>query len=158
MHTLTSDLLAVPLVGAGPPDVLARVVLPGQPRALPLYVDGDRPDMPTSGEVLDRRRVRVPAGRRVSFATWFAAFPAGWWAHETDVREVRLDVALTGPGHVELFASDAGGRVRACPVAPHRSPTRTAAGSGSTSSREAATSSSSTPRGWPTPPSPTPAR
>jgi hypothetical protein len=95
--------------------VLARVVLPLDGRALPLYVDGDAPDTPTSADVLDRRRVRVPAGRRVSFATWFAAFPAGWWARWTDVRAVELDVELTGPGTVTLLRSDPSGRVHPLP-------------------------------------------
>ena len=99
--------------GPVPPDprsVLARVVLPDDTAALPLYVDGAAPDTPTSAVVLDRRRVRVPAGCRASFATWFAAFPAGWWARHTDVARVRLDVLLSGPGRVELFRSDAAGR------------------------------------------------
>ena len=115
MRTLTPDLLPEAVSGTPAPAVLARVVLPLGPAALPLYVDGAAPDTPTSVSVLDRRRVRVPAGTRASFATWFAAFPAGWWVRETDVREVRLDVALTGPGRVELFASDAAGRVTSLP-------------------------------------------
>ncbi len=102
-----------------PPDlervVLARVVLPVDGLALPLHVDGADPDTPTSAQVLDRRRVRVPAGARASFATWSSAFPAGWWARSTDVRTVHLDVELTGPGRVELFRSDAAGRVTALP-------------------------------------------
>jgi len=96
-----------------PPDsstVLVRVVLPTDRAVLPLYVDGNAPDTPTAAVVLDRRRVRVPAGSRVSFATWFAAFPAGEWARHTDVPRVRLDAVLTGPGHIELFRSDAAGR------------------------------------------------
>lgn len=115
MRTLTSDLPAGTAAPSRAADVLARVVLPVDGTALPLYADGGRPDTPTAAQVLDRRRVRVPAGTRVSFATWFAAFPAGWWAASTDVREVRLDVALTGPGRVELFASDAARRVTALP-------------------------------------------
>ena len=90
--------------------MLVRVVLPIDDKALPLYVDGAAADSPTSAVVLDRRRVRVPAGSRVSFATWFAAFPAGWWARHTDVRQVRLELELSGPGRVELFRSDRAGR------------------------------------------------
>ena len=115
MRTLTPSLPPEATATPTTPAVLARVVLPADLAALPLHVDGADPDTPTTAEVLDRRRVRVPAGARVSFATWFGAFPAGWWAHSTDVRGVRLDVALTGPGRVELFASDAAGRVRALP-------------------------------------------
>ena len=115
MRTLTSDQLPGSSSGDGSPAVLARVVLPVDRTALPLYADGAQPDTPTSAQVLDRRRVRVPAGARVSFATWFGAFPAGWWARSTDVREVRLDALLTGPGRVELFASDATGRTTALP-------------------------------------------
>ena len=115
MHTLTSDLLPSAGSTAAAPSVLARVVLPVDGTALPLYADGAAPDTPTTAQVLDRRRVRVPAGTRVSFATWFAAFPAGWWAAHTDVRAVRLDVVLSGPGRVELFASDAAGRTAPLP-------------------------------------------
>ncbi len=115
MHALTSDRLPGTPAPAGRPAVLARVVLPADAATLALHVDGAVPDTPTSAQVLDRRRVRVPAGSRVSFATWFAAFPAGWWAQATDVREVRLDAALTGPGEVEMFASDPAGRVRQLP-------------------------------------------
>ena len=115
MRTLTSDLPLGTATSAQPPAVLARVVLPVDGRALPLYADGAVPDTPTPLRVLDRRRALVPAGSRVSFATWFAAFPAGWWARSTDVREVRLEIVLAGPGCVELFASDAAGRVTALP-------------------------------------------
>ena len=101
-----------PAPSPAPEAVLARVVLPLDGRALPLHVDGADPDTPTAAGVLDRRRVRVPAGTRVSYATWFAAFPAGHWARHTSVREVRLDVRLTGPGTVEVFASGRTGRAR----------------------------------------------
>jgi galactofuranosylgalactofuranosylrhamnosyl-N-acetylglucosaminyl-diphospho-decaprenol beta-1,5/1,6-galactofuranosyltransferase len=98
--------------------VLVRVVLPTDGKALPLYVDGATADTPTTAVVLDRRRVRVPAGSRVSFATWFAAFPAGWWARHTDVRRVRLELELSGPGRVELFRSDRPGAPSPCPAGP----------------------------------------
>lgn len=69
MRTLTPDLLAGTASGDCPTAVLARVVLPVDATALPLYADGGAPDSPTTAQVLDRRRVRVPAGTRVSFAT-----------------------------------------------------------------------------------------
>jgi len=100
-----------PLADSG--QLLTRVVLPADGAVLPLYADGDAPDTVTSAVVLDRRRVRIPADCRVSFATWFAAFPAGWWARHTDVSRVRLDVVLSGPGRVELFRSDSTGRTTA---------------------------------------------
>ncbi|HET7327386.1 MAG TPA: glycosyltransferase [Nocardioidaceae bacterium] len=75
---------------------------------LPLYVEGARsPEL-----VLDRRRHRVPAGQRVSFATYVNAFPASYWQHWTSVRQVCLAVELDGPATVEVFRTDAAGRAR----------------------------------------------
>ncbi len=84
--------------------VLQRVVLPTDDpaRVLPLYVEGPaRPEL-----VVDRRSYQLPVGERVSFATYFNAFPAAHWRHSTGVDEVCLQVELRGPATVEVYRSD----------------------------------------------------
>jgi galactofuranosylgalactofuranosylrhamnosyl-N-acetylglucosaminyl-diphospho-decaprenol beta-1,5/1,6-galactofuranosyltransferase len=99
-----------------PAHTLHRVVLPaGRPHAdalgggttavLPLYVDG----APRPERVVGRTGYRLAAGERVSFATYFNAFPAAYWRHGTDVGRVRLTVELVGAATVEVFGSDAQG-------------------------------------------------
>src|SRR5690606_30280803 len=61
------------------------------------------------GNVLDRRRVRIVAGRRVSFGTYFNAFPASYWQHWTSVREVTLTVRTNGPATILVYRSNGGG-------------------------------------------------
>ena len=99
---MTSDRPATPL------PLLQRVVLPADPEVLPLYVEGPRrPEL-----VVDRRRHRVPARGRVSFATYVNAFPASYWQHWTSVREVCLGVEVDGPAVVEVWRTDAAGQPR----------------------------------------------
>jgi galactofuranosylgalactofuranosylrhamnosyl-N-acetylglucosaminyl-diphospho-decaprenol beta-1,5/1,6-galactofuranosyltransferase len=109
---------------------LARVVLPADADddVLALYVDGELRSTSSSGagpgavattstssrgqradQVLDRRRYRVPAGTRTSFATYFNAFPAGYWRRWTTVAEVLLRVRTTGEGSVVVYRSNAKG-------------------------------------------------
>lgn len=69
--------------------------------------------------VLSRTSVRVNAGKRVSYASYFNAFPASYWQHWTNVRAVRLSVATTGAGTVLLYRSNSEGvaqRVESRPV------------------------------------------
>ncbi|WP_448257915.1 glycosyltransferase [Microbacterium aurum] len=61
------------------------------------------------GNILGRTRARVVAGRRVSFGTYFNAFPASYWQHWTVVREVRLTVRMTGPATILVYRSTGGG-------------------------------------------------
>ncbi|MGH3355316.1 MAG: glycosyltransferase [Nocardioidaceae bacterium] len=75
---------------------------------LPLYVAGEaRPE-----RVVDRDGYRVPAGERVSLASYFNAFPAAYWQRWTDVEEVTLRLELVGDATVELFGSDGSGQAR----------------------------------------------
>jgi len=53
--------------------------------------------------------MRIPAGRRVSFASYFNAFPASYWQHWSNVRSVRLSVTTTGTGTVLVFRSNSQG-------------------------------------------------
>jgi galactofuranosylgalactofuranosylrhamnosyl-N-acetylglucosaminyl-diphospho-decaprenol beta-1,5/1,6-galactofuranosyltransferase len=101
---------------------LQRVVLPehADPVLLPLYVEGpyEGPSverssgqaLPPPGLVLGRHRLRVPAGQRVSFASYVNAFPASYWQRWTSVREVRLELELDGPATVEVYRSDSTGK------------------------------------------------
>ncbi|MDZ8201585.1 glycosyltransferase [Microbacterium sp. SSW1-59] len=104
------------------PQVLQNVVFPTErdPDILPLYADpetwatiDDEPVRVTSvahlSNVLDRHRARVQAGRRVSFASYFNAFPASYWQHWTTVREITLTVRTTGPATVLVYRSNGEG-------------------------------------------------
>ena len=98
------------------PHVLQNVVFPLErdPDLLPLYADpetwsviGEEPVRVSNraqlGNVLDRRRARIVSGRRVSFGTYFNAFPASYWQHWTPVREVTLTVRTSGPATVLVY-------------------------------------------------------
>lgn len=118
-------------------EVLWRVIFPEPDRldTAPLYVDTRRartnpsqvpgreaePEPPV--DVLDaavthndwflsRRALRLPAGRQVSLAAYFNAFPAGYWRHWTTVREVTLRVDLEGTGMVAVQRSTVSGAVQ----------------------------------------------
>ena len=100
---------------------LQRVVLPleGNADALPLYAEIRRqvaaensspePTLSTldQDQVLDRRRLRFTAGSRVSFATYFNAFPAAYWQRWTTMETIELVVRLSGPGRVAVYRSGA---------------------------------------------------
>ncbi|WOF24187.1 glycosyltransferase [Microbacterium betulae] len=98
--------------------VLQSVVFPldRDPDLLPLYVDpevwstiDEEPvrvsDVSHLADVLGRTRARIPAGTRVSFATYFNAFPASYWQHWTSVRSVRLTVRTEGEATVLVYRS-----------------------------------------------------
>nr|WP_241731853.1 glycosyltransferase [Microbacterium ginsengiterrae] len=61
------------------------------------------------GNILDRHRARITAGRRVSLGTYFNAFPASYWQHWTGVRQVRLTVRTTGPATILVYRSNGSG-------------------------------------------------
>lgn len=102
--------------------VLQTVVFPSErdPDLLPLYADPetwsviDEEPVRVSnrahlGNILDRNRAKIVSGRRVSFGTYFNAFPASYWQHWTTVRVVRLSVRTTGSATVLVYRSNAGG-------------------------------------------------
>ncbi|MTE22745.1 glycosyltransferase [Microbacterium sp. ZXX196] len=104
------------------PTVLQHVVLPTEndPDLLPLYLDADtwstidgEPVRVASntqiGDVLGRRSVRVRAGGRTSFGTYFNAFPASYWQHWTGVRQIALTVHTSGPATVLVYRSNGSG-------------------------------------------------
>ena len=62
-------------------------------------------------QIVDRTGFRVEMGERVSFGTYFNAFPAGYWRRWTVVEQVRLAVTLKGAGaSVTVYKSMANGR------------------------------------------------
>lgn len=124
--------------------VLQEVVFPAKDRfsTQPLYLDtradtGSAVQQEDSGEqrpqivvnvasepaassgvtILGRTSVRVPARSTVSFATYFNAFPASYWRHNTHLREVVLRVRTAGRGTVNVHSSNARGE--SVPVSAH---------------------------------------
>ncbi|MGW9404560.1 glycosyltransferase [Arthrobacter sp. NPDC055585] len=118
---------------------LQRVVLPSldQLDTVPLYLDtgsatgvqlstmnGDArtsttsPMMSSPGkeahaeDFLSRHSTSVRAGERVSFGTYFNAFPASYWRRWTNLDTVRLSVRTTGTGAVSVYKSNARGALQ----------------------------------------------
>ena len=61
--------------------------------------------------ILDRRRLRVDGGTRISSGTYFNGFAASYWRRWTVVSEVALDITVSGPGAtVTVYRSMANGR------------------------------------------------
>ncbi|WP_424447257.1 glycosyltransferase [Microbacterium arborescens] len=58
----------------------------------------------------ERRGVRLEPHTRISFATYFNAFPAAYWQEHTDVDTVRLIVDIQGSARIDLFRSNARGK------------------------------------------------
>ncbi len=91
--------------------VLQRVILPRDSDPLdvrPLYVD--EPEG-THSHVAGRRDVVVPASARVSFASFFNAFPASYWKRWTRVQDVTLRMNVRGAGRVEVYRSKLNGDI-----------------------------------------------
>jgi galactofuranosylgalactofuranosylrhamnosyl-N-acetylglucosaminyl-diphospho-decaprenol beta-1,5/1,6-galactofuranosyltransferase len=60
-------------------------------------------------EVLPRRTAAISEDRRVSFATYFNAFPASYWRRWTTVDAVTLRIRLAGEATVVIYRSAARG-------------------------------------------------
>jgi galactofuranosylgalactofuranosylrhamnosyl-N-acetylglucosaminyl-diphospho-decaprenol beta-1,5/1,6-galactofuranosyltransferase len=60
-------------------------------------------------EVGPRRSGVISAGRRVSFATYFNAFPASYWRRWTTVESVTLRIRVAGESKIILYRSTAKG-------------------------------------------------
>jgi galactofuranosylgalactofuranosylrhamnosyl-N-acetylglucosaminyl-diphospho-decaprenol beta-1,5/1,6-galactofuranosyltransferase len=62
-------------------------------------------------QILGRRSLRIPAGERLSFGTYFNAFPAAYWRRWSIVTDITLTVTLVGRGAaVTVYRSMANGR------------------------------------------------
>lgn len=99
--------------------LLQRVVFPIErdPDLLALYydpddwavIDGQAVRMSSNvhlDDVIDRHQLRIAESRRVSFASYFNAFPASYWQHWTTVTEVTLNVRVSGNGTLMLIRSN----------------------------------------------------
>ena len=114
-------------------------------------------------QIESRTALRVRSGERLSFGTYFNAFPASYWRRWTVVRTSGSPSQVSGRGAtVIVYRSLANGRSQrvdsastgARPRAPSSSTSRssrssTAAGTGTTSSPATTTPSSSPPSGPP---------
>jgi galactofuranosylgalactofuranosylrhamnosyl-N-acetylglucosaminyl-diphospho-decaprenol beta-1,5/1,6-galactofuranosyltransferase len=105
--------------------VLARVVFPtdGDLDVLPLYVDGQQVPVAVEeggtvipvqfdqspDQVLGRRSYRLDHGQRASFATYFNAFPAGYWRRWSTLSSVVLEARMRGTGTLVVYRSSARG-------------------------------------------------
>lgn len=65
-----------------------------------------------ASDVIGRRSTLVRAGSRISFATYFNAFPASYWKRWTTVEKVRLHIETTGSGTVIVNKSNARGALQ----------------------------------------------
>lgn len=101
---------------------LQRLVFPQEidPDVLPLYADiatwGDVSGIPIrlssaheSELEHSRYSVRIPSGLRVSFGSYFNAFPASYWQRWTIIDAVELEVVVSGPATVIIYKSNAAG-------------------------------------------------
>lgn len=62
-------------------------------------------------QIESRTAFRLPAGEKISFGTYFNAFPASYWRRWTVVTDVTLTVALRGTGaSLTVYRSMANGR------------------------------------------------
>jgi galactofuranosylgalactofuranosylrhamnosyl-N-acetylglucosaminyl-diphospho-decaprenol beta-1,5/1,6-galactofuranosyltransferase len=119
---VTSVRVAGRAAGINPDQVLQRVILPRDEDPLdvrPLYLD--EPDGVHS-HVAGRRSVTVPHSARVSFASYFNAFPASYWKRWTTVDEVVLRLTVRGAGRIDVYRSKPSGDTVHLEGHPVRSP------------------------------------
>ncbi len=88
----------------------ARLVFPADADydVLPLYLDttigGVHPEI-----IRGRHRVEVPPNVRLSFASYFNAFPASYWRRWTVATSVTLRVQVTGVATITVYRSNSRG-------------------------------------------------
>ena len=63
-------------------------------------------------DFLSRRSTSVRPGERISFGTYFNAFPASYWRRWTHLESVRLSVRTSGSGAVSVYKSNARGALQ----------------------------------------------
>ncbi|MDR1033165.1 MAG: glycosyltransferase [Bifidobacteriaceae bacterium] len=73
------------------------------PEALPIYVPLKSTD---HSLFLSRDSMKIPAGREISFASYFNAFPASYYLRNTDLRKVGLNIKLNKKAKIRIFTSD----------------------------------------------------
>jgi galactofuranosylgalactofuranosylrhamnosyl-N-acetylglucosaminyl-diphospho-decaprenol beta-1,5/1,6-galactofuranosyltransferase len=89
--------------------VLQRVILPRDEDPLdvrPLYLDESKN---AHSHVAGRCEASVPRSSRVSFGTYFNAFPASYWKRWTKVDQVVLRLTVRGSGRIDVYRSKPNG-------------------------------------------------
>jgi galactofuranosylgalactofuranosylrhamnosyl-N-acetylglucosaminyl-diphospho-decaprenol beta-1,5/1,6-galactofuranosyltransferase len=71
----------------------------------PLYLDEGSKHC----RLRSRREIEVPASAKVSFASYFNAFPASYWKRWTHVNDVTLRMSVRGAGRVDVYRSNSRG-------------------------------------------------
>ena len=91
--------------------VVQRLVFPvhDDGATMPLYVECTEGAARLAELVRDRRGILVPPGERLSFASYFNAFPASYWRRWTIVSSVELRVQVNGHATVTVYRSNARG-------------------------------------------------
>ncbi|WP_306744265.1 glycosyltransferase [Saccharothrix yanglingensis] len=92
-------------------DAVHRIVLPREDDPLdvrPMYLDEPQD---VHCRVDSRRALTVPEHAKVSFATYFNAFPASYWKRWTAVGEVVLRLEVRGSGRIDVYRSKPSGDV-----------------------------------------------
>jgi galactofuranosylgalactofuranosylrhamnosyl-N-acetylglucosaminyl-diphospho-decaprenol beta-1,5/1,6-galactofuranosyltransferase len=98
--------------------VIQRVVLPvdNDLDVLPLYLDEtshkQQEDSSRTATILGRHSLALPRGRRLSFCTYFNAFPAAYWRRWTAVEEVSLRVTVRGQANIIVYRSSGKGNAQ----------------------------------------------
>lgn len=59
-----------------------------------------------------RHSTLVRRGERLSFGSYFNAFPASYWRKWTSVQDIRLEITTSGPGSVSVYKSNARGSLQ----------------------------------------------
>ncbi len=93
--------------------IASRIVMPlnADIDMLPVYLD-QRKKKNTKlnpGNISGRHSMMISSGQRVSFGSYFNAFPAGYWRRWTVVRSLRLVINTSGCGSVIVYRSNARG-------------------------------------------------
>jgi galactofuranosylgalactofuranosylrhamnosyl-N-acetylglucosaminyl-diphospho-decaprenol beta-1,5/1,6-galactofuranosyltransferase len=106
--TARPDATDVDAAGGAAGTLLQRVLLPradDPAKVRTLYLD----EAADRVRVADRSTGSLAAGGEVSFATYFNAFPAGYWRRWTTLPTVQLRLELRGSGRVDVHRSKADG-------------------------------------------------
>ncbi|GLY48067.1 glycosyltransferase [Lentzea sp. NBRC 102530] len=108
---MTEQAKAASAIKINPTQVLQRVIMPRDEDPLdvrPLYLDE-----PTNvhSHVSGRRAVTVPTSAKVSFASYFNAFPASYWKRWTVIEDVVLRMRVRGAGRIDVYRSKPNGDI-----------------------------------------------
>ncbi len=98
--------------GAGPDDSWSeRVKNQAEEDADTPAASTSQPGLHGYGEITDQGHAVAGPNRRITFATYFNAFPASYWRRWTDFSSVRLLVKVRGHGNFIVYRSTSKGHV-----------------------------------------------